>query len=203
MRFGRNFLCLCLILSGLGCGTFSVFRPADTLEPAQIDISAGVSANQFNAVPVFKLALGLPYALEIEAQYEVRAMYGSLRYGIFSSKTFPFALSLGGGYGTIPIYEGTPVGAGQTPSITQRNALLLEAIAGVRLQDLDLYLGNRVFWQINATDSFTKLAVFVNKLGFRYKLNEIQYFGAEAGTTYHTQIKRLYFEAGLQTGMIF
>ncbi len=191
IRFPHAALLLGFSLSCIGCGTFSILRPADTLSKNNSEFSFGMAANSVGGVqPMLQWNYGLSNQIELGAQYEVYSYLLGARYGLLSSEKHSFAAACGLSVGQIN--EVTQFGFSANSSGTWINtgAIIPELTIGRRWRSLELYLGYRAFFGFAYNWSYT---IGTIKLGTRFPIEPHIFFTLEVGET-HTVTSGLFFQ---------
>ncbi|MBN2496494.1 MAG: hypothetical protein JXR96_18010 [Deltaproteobacteria bacterium] len=177
MRFARwTLVCLSLALLP-GCGTYSVLRPADTLEEGSFAFTNGVAANSLpEAVYVAQASVGLLDWLELDAQYEVYSALGQLRFGVLHSEEHGVALALSAGGGAASLWDSLDT----TADVLDFGAITAGVTIGRRWAFFELYGGWKGLLLVPG-------AYFINtaKLGFLFTLFDHFLIGLEGGCTAH------------------
>jgi hypothetical protein len=172
------------VACGVGCGTYSLVRPAETMPKGRMELAAGLAASSVGeANTILHAAYAITDNVEVLAQNEVWNSFVEARYGLLHEASDGLSLALGVGGGRA-ITLVSALGDSLDPSNAESGAAgLISASVGKRLGTLDLTIGNRTFVQAGSFFmSSTRAAVRVS-LGGHFGLM------LEGGGTVHAPIE--------------
>lgn len=169
----------------VACGTYSALRPADNLRRGEVDVAAGLAANQIGEVlPVVRATVGVTDRIEIGAQYEVYSALASARLALLRSDEHGIAVSAGveGGYvSVLDALDGDDYDLG-----IQGEALGGVLAVGRRWRSLEIYAVTKALAAGWGQGSTSFLGVY--RAGLRIALGDHFYLGAEGGGTLHHSV---------------
>ena len=166
------YIFLLLAFYSIGCGTYSLLRPADLLKPRQVDLQVGSGFSQLEVVPVDQLAIGVTKWLELNVHYETYSALAGVRFGLLNSKKHKFALSLSAGGGWFNVYNSKYI---------QGGGAYIGLTLGRRFKWFEPYLGYKGLVMMNIGGWWIHTA----KLGVRFNIGKHFLLGLEGGVTTH------------------
>lgn len=162
----------------LGCGTYSILRPPDTIDPGSAELNAGLAVNSIGEViPVAQGAIGLADRIELVGQWEVYNAFAELRGQILDSDEHGVGLTVGAGGGVG--FTALELVSDELEDVQNEGAATVSAVIGRKMKRLDLYLGNRTMWLVPS------YLVNTTKAGVRLKAGPYFRLILEGGMTIH------------------
>lgn len=173
--------CGALAAAAMGCGTYSMVRPAETMRAGRVEVAAGLAASAIGEVnTILHGAYAVTDDVEVVAQNEIWNTFVEVRYGLLHERDDGLSLAVGAGGGqavTLVSAIGDEVDADDADG---GGAVQASVAVGKRLGPIDLTLGNRTFVQVSGDFLMSS-----TRLGARGAIGD--HFGlmVEGGGTVH------------------
>lgn len=173
--------CGVLAAAAMGCGTYSMVRPAETMRAGRVEVAAGLAASAIGEVnTIIHAAYAITDDVEVIAQNEIWNTFVEGRYGLLHERDEGLSLVVGAGGGQAVTLVSALGDELDTDDADGGGAVLASAAVGKRLGPVDLTLGNRTFVQANGVFLMSS-----TRLGVRAGIGD--HFGLmlEGGGTVH------------------